>query len=59
MLKNIEGPIAVVGVAGLYRTGKSFLLNRIILNREDGFGVAPTINACTKGIWIWGKPIKS
>ena len=32
-LSSIEGPISVVGVAGLYRTGKSYLLNRVLLNR--------------------------
>jgi hypothetical protein len=42
----------------MYRTGKSYLMNRVILNRSSGFGVAPTINACTKGIWMWGKPMK-
>ena len=56
-LRSLEAPIAVVGVAGLYRTGKSYLLNRVILNRKSGFGVGPTVNPCTKGIWIWGKPI--
>lgn len=45
-------------MAGLYRTGKSYLLNRVLLNRESGFGTGSTINACTKGIWMWGKPIK-
>jgi hypothetical protein len=51
--------IGVIAVAGKYRTGKSFLLNRIILNKTDqsGFGVGPTINPCTKGLWIWSKPI--
>lgn len=47
-LKSIEGPIGVVSVAGLYRTGKSFLLNRMILNRPNGFGIGPTVNPCTK-----------
>lgn len=32
----------------MYRTGKSYLLNRMILNRQSGFGVGPTINPCTK-----------
>ena len=48
----------------MYRTGKSYLLNRMILNREGGFGVGPTINPCTKvsysnlqGLWIWKKPL--
>lgn len=31
-LKTIQSPMCVVGVAGIYRTGKSYLLNRIILN---------------------------
>ena len=30
----------------------------MLLDRGDGFGVGPTVNACTKGIWIWGTPIK-
>jgi len=45
-------------VAGLYRTGKSYLLNRMLLNKSSGFGVGPTVNPCTKGLWIWGSPIK-
>ncbi len=44
-------------MAGLYRTGKSYLLNRVILNRSAGFSVGPTINPCTKGLLIWNKPI--
>lgn len=53
-------PIGIIAVAGKYRTGKSFLLNRILLNKNgktQGFGVGPTINPCTKGLWIWNKPI--
>ena len=41
----------------MYRTGKSYLLNRMLLNRSDGFGVGPTINPCTKGLWVWGRPV--
>jgi len=44
---------AVVSVVGRYRTGKSYLLNRVLLNQSNGFEVGPTINACTKGLWIW------
>ena len=47
-IKSIPAPIGIIGVAGMYRTGKSYLLNRMILNRSDGFGVGPTINPCTK-----------
>ncbi|CDW76855.1 guanylate-binding n-terminal domain containing protein [Stylonychia lemnae] len=49
----------VISVAGKYRTGKSFLLNRVIINkRNQGFGVGPTINPCTKGLWIWGDTLE-
>jgi hypothetical protein len=57
-LSSVKEKVAVISVAGKYRTGKSFLLNRILLNiRKDGFGVGPTINPCTKGLWIWNQPI--
>mmetsp|Transcript_14228 Transcript_14228/g.13795 ORF Transcript_14228/g.13795 Transcript_14228/m.13795 type:complete len:90 (+) Transcript_14228:20-289(+) len=56
-LKKLDGPLGIISVAGMYRTGKSYLLNRMLLNREGGFGVGPTINPCTKGVWVWGKPI--
>ena len=41
----------------MYRTGKSYLLNRVLLNRPGGFGVGPSIHPCTKGIHIWGSPV--
>lgn len=56
-ISNIPSPIAVVSVAGMYRTGKSYLLNRMLLNRCNGFGVGPTVNPCTKGLWCWSKTI--
>ena len=43
-------PFGVVIVTGLYRTGKSYLLNQLI--QEPGaFTVDPTTQACTRGIW--------
>lgn len=57
ILDTLEPPIAAVAVAGLYRTGKSFLLNRVILRQNEAFTVGSTINACTKGIWMWSEPI--
>jgi len=47
-IQTIESPLAVIAVAGMYRTGKSYLLNRILLDRNNGFGVGNTVNACTK-----------
>jgi hypothetical protein len=43
--------LAVICVVGKYRTGKSFLVNRVLLNKvNEGFNVGSTINACTKVI---------
>lgn len=59
-LQTIKGKIAVIAVVGKYRTGKSFLLNRVILDNrgKTGFGVGPTINPCTKGLWIWSEGVE-
>jgi GTPase Era involved in 16S rRNA processing len=57
ILSNITDTIGVVSIVGLYRTGKSFLLNQL-LGRSNGFGIAPSIKPCTKGLWIWGSPVK-
>ncbi|CAE8653857.1 unnamed protein product, partial [Polarella glacialis] len=57
ILNQIKGKLAVVGIAGLYRTGKSFLLNRL-LGLQEGFEIGPTVNPCTKGLWIWGQPVQ-
>ena len=41
--------IGIIALVGKYRTGKSFLLNRVLLNKKNhGFGVGPTIKPCTK-----------
>ena len=56
-LRSLEGRVAVVSVAGQYRTGKSLLLN--LLSGGAGFQVGPTVKACTKGIWLYGKTISS
>lgn len=59
-LKSVKERVGVISVAGKYRTGKSFLLNRVIINKRDqGFGVGPTINPCTKGLWIWGNVLET
>ena len=59
-MRSIDSNVGVIAVAGKYRTGKSFLLNRVILDkRNSGFGVGPTINPCTKGLWVWSKPVEA
>lgn len=46
--------LAVLALTGPYRTGKSFLLNRVLLERPPGagFAVGGTVNACTKGLHL-------
>ena len=46
----MKGEIKVVAVAGLQRTGKSFLLNQIVMGQGGKFEVGSTVQTCTKGI---------
>ncbi|XP_053391158.1 guanylate-binding protein 1-like [Mercenaria mercenaria] len=51
-ISQIEDTINVIGIAGPYRSGKSYLLNRLAgVNR--GFPLGNTTDAATKGIWVW------
>ena len=54
-LSKLRGTVAVCAVAGVYRTGKSYILNQLA-GRQSGFGVGSSVQACTKGIWMWGAP---
>jgi hypothetical protein len=58
-LSQIDTKLGVITVVGKYRTGKSFFINRVLLNRQKqgGFPVGPTINPCTKGLWLWNKTL--
>ena len=53
-LNRLRHKIAVVAVTGKYRTGKSFLLNQLT-RHSKGFGVGSTVEACTKGLWLWSE----
>ena len=60
ILTNPENKqIGIVSLVGKYRTGKSFLLNRVLIQKKSskGFDVGPTIKPCTKGIWLWSSPL--
>jgi hypothetical protein len=53
---ELRAPFAVAACAGKFRTGKSFLLNRLLAQPPGkGFGVGDTVQACTRGIWLCTK----
>ncbi|XP_058228755.1 guanylate-binding protein 1-like [Hemibagrus wyckioides] len=54
-LSRNNQPVVVVSVVGLYRTGKSYLMNRLA-GKETGFALGSTIESKTKGIWMWCVP---
>ncbi|XP_074836646.1 guanylate-binding protein 1-like [Carettochelys insculpta] len=56
LLQSIRQPVVVVAIAGLYRTGKSFLMNQLAGQARRGFSLGATIQSHTKGIWIWCLP---
>ncbi|ROJ35279.1 Guanylate-binding protein 1 [Anabarilius grahami] len=55
LLSRISEPVVVVSVVGLYRTGKSYLMNRLA-GQQSGFALGNTIESKTKGIWMWCVP---
>ncbi|KAI7792074.1 putative interferon-induced guanylate-binding protein 1, partial [Triplophysa rosa] len=52
ILQKIEQPVVVVAVVGLYRTGKSYLMNRLA-GKQTGFALGSTVESKTMGIWMW------
>lgn len=54
-LKLIESdnrPVTVITIIGPSRSGKSFLMNRL-MGKNDGFPLGSTVCAKTKGFWLW------
>jgi len=50
---DVNIKLGVLSVVGKYRTGKSFLINRALLQKDgddltEGFNVGPTVQPCTK-----------
>uniref|UniRef100_A0A2K5ZWM5 GB1/RHD3-type G domain-containing protein n=1 Tax=Mandrillus leucophaeus TaxID=9568 RepID=A0A2K5ZWM5_MANLE len=55
ILSAITQPVAVVAIVGLYRTGKSYLMNKLV-GKNKGFPLGCTVKSETKGIWMWCVP---
>ncbi|KAL8219642.1 UNVERIFIED_CONTAM: hypothetical protein K2H54_029908 [Gekko kuhli] len=56
LLQRINQPVVVVAIVGLYRTGKSYLMNKLAGKDKGGFSLGATVQANTKGIWMWCRP---
>uniref|UniRef100_A0A8K9UDZ7 GB1/RHD3-type G domain-containing protein n=1 Tax=Oncorhynchus mykiss TaxID=8022 RepID=A0A8K9UDZ7_ONCMY len=54
-LMGLKQQVVVVAVVGLYRTGKSYIMNKLS-GKRNGFALGATIQSKTKGIWIWCVP---
>ncbi|KAK6315246.1 hypothetical protein J4Q44_G00147750 [Coregonus suidteri] len=54
-LMGLNQQVVVVAVVGLYRTCKSYLMNKLAGKRK-GFALGATIQSKTKGIWMWCVP---
>ncbi|KAG9463943.1 hypothetical protein GDO78_020764, partial [Eleutherodactylus coqui] len=55
ILTTIKQPVVVVSIVGLYRTGKSYLMNKLA-GAKKGFNLGYNVQAETKGIWMWCVP---
>ncbi|GCB76426.1 hypothetical protein scyTo_0019141, partial [Scyliorhinus torazame] len=54
-LASHNEPVVVVSIVGLYRTGKSYLMNWLA-GKVQGFSLGSTVQSHTKGIWMWCLP---
>ncbi|KAM4872170.1 guanylate-binding protein 7-like [Thomomys bottae] len=52
VLEKITQPVVVVAIVGMYRTGKSYLMNQLA-GKNHGFQLGSTVRSQTKGIWMW------
>ncbi|XP_045173788.2 guanylate-binding protein 3-like [Mercenaria mercenaria] len=51
-IQSIDVSLSVVAIAGSYRTGKSYLMNRLA-GSSKGFSLGHSVKSHTKGIWVW------
>lgn len=56
MLRKLRDPVAMVAVVGKFHSGKSFLMNQL-MGKSTGFGIGPSVQPKTMGIWMWGQPL--
>lgn len=57
LLRKLRDPVAMVAVVGKFHSGKSFLMNQL-MGKSAGFGIGPSVQPKTMGIWMWGLPLQ-
>ncbi|XP_075695117.1 guanylate-binding protein 6-like [Rhinoderma darwinii] len=55
ILSRYNQKVVVVAIVGKYRTGKSYLMNKLA-GQKNGFALGSTVQSMTKGIWMWCVP---
>ena len=55
-LDSVHAPLAVVSIVGVYRSGKSFLLNNVSGQSKRPFSVGNSVKPCTQGIMMYIVP---
>ena len=60
ILRSITGPVCVISIVGPCRSGKSYILSRLISNTgaECHFDLGHEMDPKTLGIWMWDQPFK-
>ncbi len=59
-LEEIDDEIGILDITGRYRGGKSTVLNKLLgKTNGKGFKTGSTIEACTRGLHMWPKPIET
>ena len=52
--------IGVCVVVGKYRTGKSYIINKALIeSSKNPFEVGNTVNSCTKGLWLYNRVLEA
>lgn len=60
ILRSISGPICVIAIVGPCRSGKSYILSRLINSTGERchFDLGHEMDPKTMGIWMWDQPFK-
>lgn len=60
ILRSISGPVCVVAIVGPCRSGKSYILSRLISSKggKCHFDLGHEFDPKTMGIWMWDQPFK-